>query len=400
MRVSEIGCQSSAVRLIFLGRAARFTFDVGGAAGSRKICRSGLTLIELLIVMGIIGALVAMLLPAVQSAREAARRTACQNNLRQIGVALHAYHGAAGSLPPAVIWFPAGEPLGGGQVPIGVIDRVALQGALDDDRIFANWAIALLPQLEQAAVYGRFNALRPLSDPSNAAVRGTWLAVMRCPSDGYSDESNPYRRGLAAGLTDNLYARGNYAINVGPDANCVEPGTEQQPCRNGFFVDSTDLVRRNSQVWGTGIAGANKTFKFQDVTDGLSQTVALDEIRAGLNAVDPRGVWSLGQVGASVLVRHGRFSNSAGPNACDDKTDQFIGCSALKKQMGLAFVLGECMDCDEAFAINAKSAARSLHPHGVNILLCDGAVRFAANGMDLQTWHALHTRNQGERFEY
>ena len=370
----------------------------GGDDGNSSLGRRrGFSIVELLVVLAIVGLLLTLVGVAVQRARETARRVTCQQNLHQIGVALHSYHAGVGSFPPAMIWHPAGEPLGGGELPIGVVDRVARYGRPEQDRIYANWVIALLPGLEQEALYAQFDARVPIAHERNAAVRAARLPLMLCPSDSYNDESNLYERGGAAGLHDNRYSRGNYAINVGPDAGCIAPGTVDQPCKGGFYVDSLDLARRNSQVWGTGIAGANKSLKFADITDGLTNTVAIDEIRAGLSPLDPRGVWALGQVGASVIVRHGQYSNTGGPNACDYDTDRFIGCSAVKQLLGAASLRQGCMDC-EPFAleseVNVKSTARSLHDGGVMVLLCDGAVRFVVNGIYLKTWHALHTRNQ------
>lgn len=356
----------------------------------------GFTIIELLVVLALIGLLLGLVAAAVGAARESSRRSSCQHNLRQIGIALQAYQASWGSLPPALIWFPSGEPLGGGEIPIGVIDRVARYGQVGEDRIRANWAISLLPQLEQAALFQQFDPRVPLAHQRNAQIRAARLAIMLCPSDSYNGKENAYARGGAAGLADNLYARGNYAINVGPDANCVSPGTPEEPCQGGFFVDSLDLTR-HSQVWGSGIAGVNKVFKSADISDGLSNTVAIDEIRAGLDSLDPRGTWALGQVGASVIVRHGQFSNTTGPNSCDYDSDEIIGCAALKQKLGPQRLRGECMDCNDsslASEINAKSTARSLHNAGVNVMMCDSSARFIADSVDSRIWHALHTRNR------
>lgn len=354
--------------------------------------RKGLTLIELMVVIAIIGIVLGLTLVAVQMARESARRSQCSNNFRQIGIALLNYHELLGSLPPAVIWAPYGEPLGEGLLPIGIIDRVAKTGQISNDTIYANWLIMLLPQLEQTM---RYDSTKPVSAPSNATLRSTRLQVVLCPSDANNDE--PFERGLALGLTDNLYARGNVAINVGPDGNCAGPGTTNEPCVNGFFVSGLDFKKNNAQVWGSGIAGVNKSFNLSAVTDGASNTIAIDEIRAGLDPLDPRGAWALGQVGSSVIARHGIFSASGHPNPCDG-AEEFIACGALTEKME-GRLKSECMTCRQALAsgeLNVKGAARSMHPGGVNVLALDGAVHFVNDSIDPTLWHALHTRDGGE----
>jgi prepilin-type N-terminal cleavage/methylation domain-containing protein/prepilin-type processing-associated H-X9-DG protein len=360
--------------------------------------RRAFTLVELLVVIGIISILTALLLPAVQIAREAARRSTCANNLKQIGMAIAAYESSVGILPPAVIWQPKGEPLGGGQLPIGVIDRVAKFGDPSRDTIYANWVIAILPQLEAQNVYAICNFTKPISDISNAQARQTELPVMLCPSDQNGTADNHFQRGGTVGLATNEYARGNYAMNVGPDGNCAGPGTTENPCINGFYVNGTNLLTNNDQVWGTGVAGVNKSFPYAAVTDGLSNTIAVDEVRAGLDALDPRGVWALGQIGSSLIARHGIFSISSRPNPCTASGEQFIGCAVLRQRLGTQLD-GECMGCDAGLApneANTEAGSRSMHPNGVNVVALDGSVHFLNNSMDQSVWHALHTRDGGE----
>ena len=146
-----------------------------------------------------------------------------------------------------------GEPLGGNTLPVGVIDRVAtgFSPANGPDRVLANWAILLLPQLEQQNVYTQIDLSKPIDDPANALARGTPLSVMTCPSDPFTKQ--PYERALLAGTaTGHTYARGNYALNFGPDAPCF---MGQSGCTNGFFVDSLDLLNVNMHVWGSGLSG-------------------------------------------------------------------------------------------------------------------------------------------------
>lgn len=157
--------------------------------------RLGFSMIELLVVIGIIGLLAALLLPAVQAAREAARASQCLNNLRQIGVGFHNYHDAHACLPPVAVWNGGpGEPLGAGIVSVGPIDRVAIgySPAKGPDRVLANWAVMLLAQLDQQNAYAKLDLSKPIDDPTNAQVRSTFLSVMLCPSDPYNNK--PYER--------------------------------------------------------------------------------------------------------------------------------------------------------------------------------------------------------------
>lgn len=363
--------------------------------------RRGFTLIELLVAIGIISILIGLTIPAVQRAREAARRISCRDHLRQFGLAFELAHEKLGHWPPAVVWSPAGEPLGGGVLPIGVLDRVALTGKTENDTIYANWAIELLPYLEQEAVYEQFDRTAPISAAANEPVRTAELAVLKCPSDPYNEIGAHFHRGAAMGLRTNRYARGNYAINVGPDNNCLEtpdPG-EGITCVNGFLVRGFDVEVDVDQVWGRGVAGVNKTFGMNDVKDGASNTIMLDEIRAGLNRFDPRGVWALGQVGSSAIARHGKFGQAPGPNFClPGLGDEFIGCTALTENLGEDVLDRECMGCSSGNdpEANIGTVARSLHPGGLNVLYCDGSSHFIQNGIDVDVWHALHTRNASD----
>ena len=129
----------------------------------RRTSVRGFTLIELLVVIAIIGVLIALLLPAVQAAREAARRIQCGNNLKQVGLALHNYHDAVGSLPPGLLSKPGpdGDNTGPGW----------------------GWAAMILPQIEQAAVANAINFGLPIEAPANQTARLTKINMFVCPSD-------------------------------------------------------------------------------------------------------------------------------------------------------------------------------------------------------------------------
>jgi hypothetical protein len=358
-------------------------------------------MLELLVVIGIIGLLAALLLPAVQAAREAARSAQCFNNLRQLGLGLHSYHDAQSCFPPAVVWNGGpGEPLGHDILPVGAIDRVALgySPANGPDRVLANWVVMLLPQLEQDNLYKGFNQSLPVDDPSNAAARETNLLFMLCPSDAYNRV--PYQRALLAGtVAGHAYARGNYAMNFGPDNACFmgQPG-----CTNGFYVDSLDFLNVNMHVWGSGLSGLNISFRMRDVTSGTSQFVALDEIRAGIDPLDPRGAWALGMAGSSITVSHGiyTFPTTGPPNNPSPAGDIIDSCEALVAKYGLPKLALMGMPCgSNSPEANTQATSRSVHPNGVHVLTLDGSAHFISENILPQTWQDLHMRNNSNVFE-
>jgi prepilin-type N-terminal cleavage/methylation domain-containing protein len=174
----------------------------------RSTCKVGFTIVELLVVMAILGVLVGLLLPAVQSAREAARRMQCQNNLRQIGLALHAYESAHKWLPPSMIWDGKGESQGGGILPIGTVDHVALGTDPSLDRLKVNWAIALLPYLEQQSLYNSFRQDHTIDHVVNKPFRTVAISTLKCPSDGFNDV--PFERAALSGTNGHTYARSQH----------------------------------------------------------------------------------------------------------------------------------------------------------------------------------------------
>jgi len=280
-----------------------------------------------------------------------------------------------------------------------VIDRftVGYSPEQEPDPIHANWAMMLLPYLDQQNLHRSFDVNLPVSDDRNAEARMTKIPVFTCPSEVHSDTL--FARGLQVGVEDNLYARGNYAINGGPDDDCLEPGTEDAPCPNGFHAPG-DLITENEQSWGSGAAGVNKSFSATNFTDGLSMTVLIDEIRAGVHPLDPRGVWALGQIGSSVTARHGRLGDAGRPNHQNSRGEEFMGCTALIEAVGSGALRAEGMPCykppTRLIEINAQAGARSLHEGGVHVLMGDGRAQFVTDEVDKHVWHAMHTRNGGE----
>jgi prepilin-type N-terminal cleavage/methylation domain-containing protein/prepilin-type processing-associated H-X9-DG protein len=366
--------------------------------------RLGFTLIELFVVIAIISVLAALLLPAVQAAREAARRSQCLNNMRQLGLALHNYHDAHRAFPPVVVWGGGpGEPLGDGIVSVGSVDRVAIgySPANGPDRIFANWTILLLAYLEQGNLYKQFVVGKPVDDPANAAPRMTQLSLMLCPSDAFN--TKPYERALLAGqASGHTYARGNYAMNFGPDKHCY---STQAGCVNGFQVADADLLTKNMVVWGTGMSGLNLSFRLRDFPGGTSRMTAIDEVRAGIDAIDPRGVWALGMAGSNATVGDGvsNLGQTAALNSQSSSADQIVGCAALVAKYGLARLTQMGMPCGSdsvnGIEITSQATARSMHPGGVNLLMLDGSAHFVSDNINPNVWQGIHSSDTGNSFE-
>ena len=372
--------------------------------------RIGFTIIELMVVIGVIALLVALLLPAVQNSREAARRLTCFNNLHQIGLALANYESQFQILPPFSVWSgPPGEPLGQGQVGVGVVDRVALGLApqQEPDRLNANWLVMILPQLDLANVYNQFNLSLTSVDPANAAARVTEIPALKCPSDPFNGSGNLYQRGLQSGVLGFTYARGNYAMNMGGNGNCYNiprPG-DATTCDDGFTVNGTDLAIDNTTLAGNGVGGVNVAFRLSDMQSGLSNLVCVDEIRAGVHALDSRGSWALGYAAASGTVRHGEVSRNeddAGPNNQIGQSDDIQSCTLLKQAVGVAQLIRWRMPCftasNPSLEVNYQATARSMHPAGVHVLTLDGSAHFVSDNVNPDVWFQLHNRKNTTAF--
>lgn len=299
---------------------------------SHRRLRAGFTLVELLVVIAIIGVLVALLLPAVQSAREAARRTQCKNHFKQIGIALHNYHDTHKILPPAMQFWNGDD-------------------ARTSDNLRANWLTLILPFIEQQPLYDSFDFAQTISHSNNRDERGTKVSFYLCPVDGFNTKKF---KGSTGGEGDN-WQRGNYA------ANCHAQFSNE----NGFADDK----RR-------GVMGVNISLRFAEITDGLSNAMMAGEVRSGLTEDDRRGTWALGTAGASALFKHGCGGDANGPNAPYPESDDIEGCPILYTTPGSARLRAQKMDCWNSCNSSQQATVRSLHPGGTVILMCDGSVHF------------------------
>lgn len=192
--------------------------------------RRAFTLIELLVVVAIIAVLVSLLLPAVQQAREAARRSSCKSNLKQLGLGLHNYESTHGLLPPGYIYRP--NPAGNGAG--------------------YSWGAMILPFIEQTAIYNQFNWNAPVWDNTNKTARMNRIPVFFCPSDTWSDN-----KFIEMGSSAEQYAMASFVASFGPPD-----------------LDDTQEKR-------DGLFSRNSSTRFRDVTDGLSTTLMLGERENG-----------------------------------------------------------------------------------------------------------------------
>lgn len=348
----------------------------------------GFTLVELLVVITIIGILMSLLLPAVQSARESARRLSCSNNIRNLGLALNNYHTSYKVFPPSSVWKSAGR-----------FDASRVDNLSDID-LYENWVILILPQLEQQNLGVKFDLKDAINEEDNAAnkaARAVPLAVMLCPSDSYNQK--PFMGSTSPHTTqlgDN-WACGNYAANAAL----------------GFMsynAKGTNSAANPATGWANrylrGIMGANVSLRIDDIHDGASNTILVGEIRAGLTSFDCRGVWAMGGACPSALWAHGYYGGDNGPNCRTGSGDGVVSCTDVAKAAGdpsgkLLVQWG--MGCSALDSPNWQQAARSMHSSGVNVCFADGSTHwisdFIETGTDtnnLGTWDKLNLSNDSQ----
>ena len=316
--------------------------------------RKAFTLIELLVVIAIIAILIALLLPAVQQAREAARRTQCKNNLKQIGLALHNYHDVHNSFP--------------------------FSFAVNPDSPGGEWSIQarLLPYIEASNLYASADLTLSYEDAANAGIAFTRVASYLCPSE----------------VNDRVRESNGVPVH--------------HPISYGFNGGSWRYWDNTTRETGDGAFTPNRSTRVRDFTDGTSNTLAFSEVRAftpylrdgdGASAAIPTPDQISG-LGGSFRATSGHTEWVDGRVHQTGMTTVFTPNTEVNHvDGGVAFDMIDFTNCREERDCTGTTFAavtsRSWHPGIVNSLLADGSVRTISENLDLGIWRNLGARNDG-----
>lgn len=333
-------------------------------------CRRGFTLIELLVVIAIIAILIGLLLPAVQKVREAAARAKCSNNLKQIGIALHAYHDANGAMPPGGVTDAAPFGSGGGWG--------------------SAWTVFILPYIEQDNMRNKFiftgGSGWGASANNNLAVsRNTKISTYNCPSspmpetttsthDGSPQQLNHYV-GISGAISGISYNHTQFFTNSG-SAGC---------CSGGIAAGNGVLIPGLEKVTMTGIS------------DGTSNTLAVSEQNDYLFTTNGSKVqWGAGLLHGWQIGWHSTATPSGGGNIGDARTFQMTTIRyQINQKRGWPDAPGNCGSTGVCDNMGTNIPLNSSHSGGVNALLADGSVRFMRSTMPLATLAQYAGRNDG-----
>lgn len=356
----------------------------------KRSLSSGFSLVELLVSLAVITVLLGLLLPAVQSVREAARRSQCQSRLKQLGLAFHNYHDVHRVLPPGTVSrFPSA----------GAAFAVLVSGGGFLDPVHASpetpWLFQLLPQLDQQPAWNAFDSnagcfgyldLRPpyFSTALNAnhTVMQLRLPILQCPSDrqeAFQYDLNALL-GVSLGVPVLPCSRANYAANWG------NTNWEQSADLNGDGIDDVGVKFHRSPF------ARSRSYSWADMTDGLDYSLLLAEVRQGTK-IDGRGASVTPLPGGSLYMSRFR------PNGTDD-TYQLVPTTGMGSGDQMPFPAtcdpGSGVPCSFNSTPSACFAgSRSQHANGVFVLSASGRVCFVSDNVDRSIWQGAHAISDG-----
>jgi prepilin-type N-terminal cleavage/methylation domain-containing protein len=329
--------------------------------------RTGFTLIELLVVIAIIAVLIALLLPAVQQAREAARRTQCKNNLKQLGLALHNFHDTYLRFPPGCA---------NDKVPFGTSTNGGGWGS--------SWKVYILPYIDQAPIYSRWVFDGTSSGYTNAnnmpLINGLVIAPYRCPSSSVPERYTNMANGGGWNEMFTSYTGTAGAYSTVAPTNVVP-----------FTTVATHGSGVNS---GSGLLFANSKTNMKDCTDGTTNTFIVHEesdFLRGANNVPVNGSW--GPITSQ--GPHGWAMGTGNANVGSAYADRTFNCSTVRYAIN-----ARNMTNNGAAGTNDNTGTNipisSQHVGGAHVLLTDGSVRFLAENLDFHTLMRLAVANDGQ----
>ena len=359
----------------------------------RSFRRPAFTLVELLVVIAIIGILVGLLLPAVQAAREAARRMQCSNNLKQIGLALHNYHTAFKMFPLHIV----------DQSGRGTRNEVALTGR-------TSCLARILPFIEQANAFNDFNLSlgfenRPIpSNHPNWPVASVNFPIYLCPSDPNAGRNPACNAGNV-----------NYVVNFGWPIESTGPGGSRPVNgrvlhRPNGFVSYLYPNAYRDRTQNNG--GPVESFtRIRDFTDGTSNTAAFSEILinhgTGGNSMDNRKENMYFGTSRRPTTQEDMMQACQNLDVPPDFFSRYRGSSWANTWGNVCTTYqhlmtpnkNNCYHRNDWWNSNFKSTASSQHPGGVQVLLTDGSVTFVSENIDNYVWWYYGARNDGEVVE-
>lgn len=317
-------------------------------SGSVSVPRPGFTLVELLVVIAIIGVLVGLLLPAVQAAREAARRMQCSNNLKQFGLAIHNYHDQQGRFPPA-----------------GLSNIHP-----NTQRPHVGWIVRVLPQMEQQSLYDQLNFSIGIPNQvlaSGLQAREHQIPMARCPSDDYPATFEGW---VQANYTGSMGSQ----LSSGGSTAChfYNIHAETLPGGNATYGATNDPRRISGMFSYYGVM-----LSFRDVKDGTSNTIQVGETLPACHPTTHRRGWwwanSTGNCFATTIV----------------PINEFTTCEWAKPHQ----ITNPACTNPGIFAIS--QGFRSRHPGGAHFTMVDGSVTFLSETINHKTFQNLGGRSDG-----